>query len=59
MATASDSGMKYKSIIGRLKEHFGFKLCAVSKPVAMENVCCMRCPKAFAYHRSNISCKFQ
>jgi len=25
--TASDSGVKYKSITGRLKKHFGFKGC--------------------------------
>jgi len=35
MATASDSGMKYKSITGRLKEHFGFRLSASSKTVIL------------------------
>ena len=43
MATASDPGVKNKSITGRLNEHFGFRLSADSKTVAMENVCCMHC----------------
>jgi len=57
MTTASDSGVKYKSITGRLKEHFGFTLSANSKTVAMENVCCMHCHKVFVYHGSNTSHK--
>jgi len=50
MATASDSSVKYKSITSRLKEHFGFRLSADSKRVAMENICCMHGHKAFACH---------
>jgi len=48
MATASDSGVNYKIIPGRLKERFGFRLIADSKTVFTENVCRMHCHKAFA-----------
>jgi len=41
MATASDSGVKYKRIPSQLNEHFRSRLSADSKTVAMENVCCM------------------
>jgi len=35
MATESDSGVKYKSITGQLKEHFEFRLSADSKTVIL------------------------
>jgi len=56
MATANDSGVKYKSITSQSKEHFCFRLSAYSK-TAMENVYCIHCHKTFAYHGSNTSCK--
>ena len=35
MAMENDYGVKYKSITGRLKEHFGFRLSADSKIVIL------------------------
>uniref|UniRef100_A0A0L8H915 BED-type domain-containing protein n=1 Tax=Octopus bimaculoides TaxID=37653 RepID=A0A0L8H915_OCTBM len=47
--------MKYKSLSGRLHEHFGFKLLVDGNIKTADNVCCIHCDKSFAYHGSNTS----
>ena len=44
------------AISGRfLSDYFGFKLSENGSVLSVENVCCMTCDKAFAYHGSNNS----
>ena len=50
-----DSRAKNKAIPGRLSDYFGFKLSENASVLSVENVYCMTCHKAFAYHRSNTS----
>jgi len=49
------SRAKHKAIRGRLSDYFGFKLSENSSVLSVENVYCMTCHKAFAYHGSNTS----
>ena len=51
MKSNDDSIAKHKAISGR----FGFTLSENSSVLSVENVCCMTCHKAFAYHGSNTS----
>jgi len=50
-----DSRAKHKAISGCLSDYFGFKLSENSSVLSVENVYCMTCHKAFAYHGSNTS----
>ena len=50
-----DSRAKHKDISCRLSDYFGFKLSENGSVLSVENVYCMTCHKAFAYHRSNTS----
>jgi len=50
-----DRRAKHKAISGRLSDYSGFKLIENSSVSSVENVCCMTCHKAFAYHGSNTS----
>ena len=43
------------AILCRLSDYFGFKLRENGSILSVENVYCMTCHKAFAYHRSNTS----
>jgi len=47
-----DSRAKHKAISCRLSDYFGFKLSENGSVLSVENVCCMTCHKAFAYHGS-------
>jgi len=51
----NDSKAKHKAILGHLIGYFGFKLNENGSVLSVDNVCCMTCHKAFAYHRSNTS----
>jgi len=48
-----DSRAKRKPISGCLSDYFGFKLSDNGSGLSVENVYCMTCHKAFAYHGSN------
>jgi len=48
-----DSRAEHKAIPGRLSDYFGFKLSENGSVLSVENVYCMTCHKAFAYHGSN------
>ena len=50
-----DSRAEHKAISGRLSDYFGFKLSENGSVLSIENVYCMTCHKAFAYHGSNTS----
>jgi len=50
-----DSRAKHKAISGRLSDYFGFNLSENGSVLSIENVYCMTCHKAFAYHGSNTS----
>ena len=50
-----DSRAKHKAISGRLSDYFGFKLSENGSVLSVENIYCMTCHKAFAYHGSNTS----
>jgi len=54
-----DSRAKHKAISGRLGDYFGFKLSENGSVLSVENVYCMTCHKAFAYHGSNTSLFYQ
>jgi len=47
---AIDSRAKHNAIPGRLSDYFGFKLSENGSVLSVENVYCMTCHKAFAYH---------
>ena len=55
MKSNDDSRAKHKAISGRLSDYFGFKLSEIGSVLSVENVYCMTCHKAFAYHGSNTS----
>ena len=55
MKSNYDSKAKYKAISCRLSDYFGFKLSENSSVLSVENIYCMTCHKAFAYHGSNTS----
>ena len=55
MKSNDDSRAKHKTISGCLSDYFGFKLSENGSVLSVENVCCMTCRKAFAYHGSNTS----
>ena len=55
MKSNDDSRAKHKAISGRLGDYFGFKPSENGSVLSVENVYCMTCHKAFAYHRSNTS----
>jgi len=44
-----------KAIPGHLSYYYGFKLGENGNVLSVENVYCMTCIKAFAYHGSNTS----
>jgi len=48
-----DSRAKHKAILGRLSDYFGFKPSENGSVLSVENVYCMICHEAFAYHGSN------
>jgi len=50
-----DSRAEHKAISGPLSDYFGIKLSENGSVLSVENVCCMTCHKAFAYHGSNTS----
>jgi len=50
-----DSRAKHKAISGHLSDYFGFNLGENGSVLSVENVCCMTCHRAFAYHGSNTS----
>jgi hypothetical protein len=52
---ATDKSDKYMAISGRFSDHFGFKISSDGTALIAENVCCVHCPKSFAYHGSNTS----
>jgi len=54
--TNDDSRAKHKAISGHLSDYFCFKLSENGSAfLSVENVYCMTCHKAFAYHESNTS----
>jgi len=53
--SSDDSRAKDKAISGRLSDYFSFKLSENGSVLSVENVCCMTCHKAFAYHGYNTS----
>ena len=55
MKSNDDSTAKHKAISCRLSDYFGFKLSKNGSVLSVENVYCMTCHKAFAYHGSNTS----
>ena len=55
MRSYDDSRAKHKAISGRLSDYFGFELSKNGIILSAENVYCMTCHKAFAYHGSNTS----
>ena len=55
MKSNDDSRAKRKAILCRQSDYFGFKLSENGSVLSVENVYCMTCHKAFAYHRSNTS----
>ena len=55
MKSNDDGGAEHKAISCRLSDYFGFKLSENGRVLSVENVYCMTCDKAFAYHRSNTS----
>ena len=55
MKSNDDSRAEHKAISCRLSDYFGFKLSENGIVSSVENVCCMSCHKAFAYHGSNTS----
>ena len=55
MKSNDDSRAKHKAISCRLNDYFGFKLSENGSVLSVENVYCMTCHKAFAYHGSNTS----
>jgi len=46
---------EHNAISCRLSEYFGFKLSENGSVLSVENIYCMTCHKAFAYHGSNTS----
>ena len=50
-----DSRAEHKAIAGCLSDYFGFKLSENGSVLSVEDVYCMTCHKAFAYHGSNTS----
>jgi len=50
-----DSRAKHKAISCHLSDYFGFKLSESCSVLSVENVYCMTCHNAFAYHGSNTS----
>ena len=55
MKSKDDSRAKHKAISCRESDYFGFQLSENGSVLSVENVCCMACHKAFAYHGSNTS----
>ena len=55
MKSNNDSRAKRKAISDCLSDYFGFKLSENGSVLSVENVCCMTCHKALAYHGSNTS----
>ena len=55
MKSNDDSRAKHKDISGHLSDYFGFKLSENGSVLSVENVYCMTCHKALAYHGSNTS----
>ena len=55
MKSNDNSRAEHKAISCRLSDYFGFKLSENGSVLSVENVYCMTCHKAFAYHRSNTS----
>ena len=55
MKSNDDSRAKHKAISDRLSDYFGFTLSENGSVLSVENVYCMTCHKAFAYHASNTS----
>ena len=55
MKSNDDSRAEHKAISCRLSDYFGFKLSENGSVLSVENVYCMSCHKAFAYHGSNTS----
>jgi len=49
------SRAKHNAIPGHLSDYFGLKLNENGSVLSVENVCCITCHKAFAYHGSNTS----
>ena len=47
--------IEHKAISCRLSDYFGFKLSENGSVLSVENVYCMTCHKAFAYHGSSTS----
>ena len=55
MKSNDDSKAKHESISCRLSDYFGFKPSENGSVLSVENIFCMTCHKAFAYHGSNTS----
>ena len=55
MKSNDDCRDKHKAISCRLSDYFGFKLSENGSVLSAENLYCMTCHKAFAYHGSNTS----
>ena len=53
MATEKKWFIKYKSVSGKLQEHFGFKLLVDHNIKNADQVYCILSDKSFAYHESN------
>ena len=55
MKSNDDRRAKHKAISCCLSDYFGFKLSENGSVLSVENVYCMTCHNAFAYHGSNTS----
>ena len=50
MKSNDDNRAKHKAISCHLSDYYGFKLSENGSVLSVENVYCMTCHKAFAYH---------
>ena len=55
MKSNDDSRAEHKAISCCLSDYFAFKLSENDSVLSVENVYCITCYKAFAYHGSNTS----
>ena len=55
MKSYDDSRAKHTAISRRQSDYFGFKLSENDSVLSVENVYCMTCHKASAYHGSHTS----
>ena len=53
MKLNGDSRAEHKAVSGRLSDYFGFKLSENGSVLSVENVYCMTCHNACAYHGSS------